>query len=126
MTGRTPSVAVGSRQCTGASDASIRTAPSFESHVTRRLVQGSREYGDRSYERPLSDLLIEILEEAADIAAWGAIAATVLARSENLDDTRRRAIAHALESAEHHAAAAWRCVTDALAVERSEQSVEGR
>ena len=90
-------------------------APDFETHVEHRLRQGAGEYRDRSYGRPVDDLLVEILEEASDIATWGRITATVLERKDlNLD--QRRAIACALLTAEQHARSAWRTVNDALRI----------
>ncbi len=49
-------------------------ATGFDTQVAERLEIGAREYGDRSYSRPLRDLLVEMTEECADIAAWGSIA----------------------------------------------------
>ena len=72
---------------------------SFDTHVAKRLEMGAREYGDRSYSRPLRDLLVEMNEECADIAAWGSIALAA-----HPDDAEAAA---AIRCAESHARRAW-------------------
>jgi len=74
-------------------------ATGFDAHVAKRLEMGAREYGDRSYSRPLRDLLVEMTEEAADIAAWGLIALAA-----HPDDAEA---ASAIRFAESHARGAW-------------------
>lgn len=93
----------------------------FHAHVSRRLAQGARDYEDRSYDRPVAELLIEISEEAADIAAWGQIARTVATRSDRLTSIERQAISGALQSAEAAACYAWRHVNDALGAARASE-----
>lgn len=46
----------------------------FEQHIAHRMAIGAREYAGDSYRRPVDDLMVEMLEEAADLAAWGDIA----------------------------------------------------
>ncbi len=74
-------------------------ATGFDAHVAERLEAGAREYGERSYSRPLRDLLVEMTEEAADIAAWGLIALAA-----HPDDAEAAA---AIRCAERHARLAW-------------------
>ena len=74
-------------------------ATGFDMHVAERLEMGAREYGDRSYGRPLRDLLVEMTEECADIAAWGSIA--LAAHPDNAE------AAAAIGCAESHARRAW-------------------
>jgi hypothetical protein len=74
-------------------------ATGFDTHVAERLEMGAREYGDRSYSRPLPDLLGEMTEECADIAAWGLIALAA-----HPDDAEA---APAIRCAESHARRAW-------------------
>jgi hypothetical protein len=60
---------------------------------------GEREYGNHSFGRPLRDLLVEMTEEAVDIAAWGSIALAA-----HPDDAEAAA---AIRCAESHARRAW-------------------
>ncbi len=46
----------------------------FTEHVQKRMEKGRREYGDTSYQRPVTEILDEMLEEFADVAGWGSIA----------------------------------------------------
>lgn len=57
--------------------------PKFEKKLKKRMEQGHREYGDRSFDRPLFSLLDEIEEELLDQPVWAFIAWT---RIENLRD----------------------------------------
>jgi len=52
--------------------------PKFIQRLEKRLRQGHREYGDKSYERPMFSLLAEIEEEILDQANWASIAWTRL------------------------------------------------
>lgn len=45
--------------------------PLFVRAVRSRLEAGRAEYGDRSFERPPTELLAELQEEALDLAGWG-------------------------------------------------------
>lgn len=81
---------------------------SFDAHVSARLERGAVEFADQSFKRPLAELLVEVQEEAADIGAWGRIAAAVLDRRADLEGAERDAIGHALRAAGTLAAAAWR------------------
>jgi hypothetical protein len=44
--------------------------PEFETLMKARLEAGAREYGDRSFRRPPSELVTEIEEEVLDIVGW--------------------------------------------------------
>ncbi len=44
---------------------------SFRRHITLRLEQGAREYGESYHTRQIEEFAREIREEAADIATWG-------------------------------------------------------
>ena len=46
------------------------TLAEFVEAIRARLAKGAIEYGDRSFERPASDLLGEISEELADVCGW--------------------------------------------------------
>jgi hypothetical protein len=48
--------------------------PLFVATVIERLEVGAREYGDGWSARPLTDLLAEVAEEAADIGGWAVLA----------------------------------------------------
>lgn len=43
----------------------------FAAGVRARLEQGRATYGDRGFERPPSELLAELEQEALDLAGWG-------------------------------------------------------
>lgn len=45
--------------------------PSFVDAVRARLEAGRAAYGDRSFERPTSELVGELQQEALDLAGWG-------------------------------------------------------
>jgi hypothetical protein len=47
--------------------------PAFEKRFLKRLRQGHREYGDQSFDRPLSSLLEEQEQELFDVVLWGFI-----------------------------------------------------
>ncbi|PZS12462.1 MAG: hypothetical protein DLM64_04870 [Solirubrobacterales bacterium] len=46
----------------------------FAAHAERRLEAGERAYGHRWAQVGLPELLAELLEEAADLGAWGVLA----------------------------------------------------
>ena len=46
----------------------------FDEHVQKRMEKGHLAYGDTSYQRPVAEILDEMLEEFADVAGWGSIA----------------------------------------------------
>lgn len=46
----------------------------FQDHVRARVEQGKCDYGDSSFERPITDILKELQQEIADINGWGFIA----------------------------------------------------
>ena len=54
----------------------------FLSECERRHEEGKRVYQDRSYHRPLRELLSEIQEEHVDVFNWSAIADEVAERDE--------------------------------------------
>jgi hypothetical protein len=87
----------------------------FRDHATARLEAGSIQYGDASYHRPVRELLGEILEEAADVATWGAITLTVLERdSPQIPAGDRTSIHTAITTATGHAEAVYHLITEAL------------
>jgi len=90
----------------------------FERHVAQRLTAGATAYDDRSYGRPLGELIGEQLEECADLAGWGRIATAVLAERDDLEPCEREEVAAALRCAENHARQAWARLDGALAIAR--------
>jgi len=46
----------------------------LEPKLRERMIHGNKEYGDVTFDRPLSELLIEIEEEILDQIVWSAIA----------------------------------------------------
>lgn len=46
----------------------------FVALLRARLKVGAQQYGDRSFQRPLVEVLGEIEQELVDIAGWGLIA----------------------------------------------------
>ena len=52
--------------------------PRFIQRLEKRLRQGHREYGDRSFQRPTFSLIAEIEEEVLDQANWAFITWTRL------------------------------------------------
>lgn len=47
--------------------------PVFTEEIHARAQRGAVEYGDRSYERPLPELIDETMEELADVCGWSFI-----------------------------------------------------
>lgn len=45
--------------------------PAFEKAVRARLEQGRATYRDESFERDPAELLVELAQEALDLAGWG-------------------------------------------------------
>lgn len=45
--------------------------PDYIAELEKRMKDGHREYGDRSFDRPLWGLLEEIQQEVLDQANWG-------------------------------------------------------
>ena len=59
----------------------------FAAMVAERLEQGRRQYGDRSFELPPSELASEIEEELADVCGWAFVLWTRVRRLRaRLDD----------------------------------------
>ncbi len=54
--------------------------PKVREQLERRMAVGHREYGDRSFDRPLFTLLNETEEELLDQMIWSFIAITRLGR----------------------------------------------
>lgn len=54
--------------------------PPWITRLEKRCRQGHREYGDKSFERPLFSLLEEVEEELLDQAIWSFIGWTTLHR----------------------------------------------
>ncbi|HLV22998.1 MAG TPA: hypothetical protein VKZ49_19045 [Polyangiaceae bacterium] len=48
--------------------------PVFRRAVRRRLERGARDYGDRSFARPLPTIADEIEQELLDVAGWAFVA----------------------------------------------------
>ncbi len=95
-----------------------RAAP-FAAHVAARMAAGALEYDDHSYGRPLTELLREAMEEAADLGAWGDIALVVLAGRDDLTPAERSTVARAVRAAQSQARWAWERLQRALeAIER--------
>lgn len=46
----------------------------FDEHVKQRMDKGAVEYGDKSWARPKAEIIMEMLEEAADFGGWDTIA----------------------------------------------------
>ncbi len=78
-------------------------ASGFAEHAIRRLAEGERLYGSHWAELGLERLVDELLEEAADLGAWGVLALQALEALElhepNLDGPRGELIATALRAA---------------------------
>jgi hypothetical protein len=88
----------------------------WERHVLVRLHRGAIEYGDRSFARPLIELLDELSEEAADLGAWAVIADHALNGLEDLEDEQIVLIAQALQDAAVAGANAWARIDQARAL----------
>lgn len=43
----------------------------FLDRVLERMKLGAREYGDQSFDKPFDELLVELEQEALDLAGWG-------------------------------------------------------
>ena len=56
----------------------------FVERIRLRLQRGAREHGNRSFTRPLGELVEELMAETEDIAGWG------LLLWSRLDRLRRR------------------------------------
>ena len=52
----------------------------FIACLRRRLEAGSRTYGNRSFERPIAELIDEVMDEAVDICGWSFLGWVRLAR----------------------------------------------
>jgi hypothetical protein len=53
------------------SDAALETFPEFMAEVRARLESGKEAYGDGSFEKPMAELVEEMIQEADDICGWG-------------------------------------------------------
>lgn len=72
----------------------------FTTHALRRLDAGQAAYGDRWATLGLHRLVHELLEEAADLGAWGVLALEALERdAASLSDTQRRRLEGLLHAA---------------------------
>lgn len=62
----------------------------FLSEVRARLRVGEREYGNKSFERPSVSLIMELQQEALDLAGWGYVLwqklETMRAKAAEVDD----------------------------------------
>ena len=61
----------------------------FARHASQRLTAGEHAYGDRWTTLGLDRLLRELLEEAADLGAWGVLALQTLERVPGAIDAER-------------------------------------
>lgn len=65
----------------------------FFDALWERLARGAVEYGDRSFDRPLLELLDEWEQEALDLAGWGYVmwqkARRLRARAQQIDEQVR-------------------------------------
>lgn len=59
----------------------------FVGRLMSRLVQGSHDYGDRSFTRPFPEILDEWQDECVDIVGWGYV---TWVRIENMREEMRR------------------------------------
>lgn len=71
----------------------------FADHAERRLEAGERAYGHRWTEVGLPTLLAELLEEAADLGAWGVLALQALEAEPTLGAAERDLVEVALNAA---------------------------
>lgn len=97
-------------------------SPEFATHALDRLASGEILYGSRWTELGVSRLLDEILEEAADIGAWGVLALQAL-DVEVACPVTRMTVAELIEVAIAAGALAHRALTSAaIACSSSERS----
>ena len=57
-----------------------RDLDAFIERLRVRLEVGARQYGDSSFRRPPGELLSEIQDELVDVAGWGLVLWTRIAR----------------------------------------------
>jgi len=94
----------------------------FVEQATLRLNAGEEVYGDSWAWIGLRRHLTELLEEAADLGAWAALAAQALDLEPNLADADRQRIAGVLAATASHGARAHALLTAAT----SALGTEGR
>lgn len=82
----------------------IGAPPEFLEEVLGRLRGTEEQSGNDGWERPVDELLAEVLEEAADVVGWGVGVAY------QLDEPERQRLLVALRLA----AGAWREVVDLI------------
>ena len=58
----------------------------FFSRVRERLLQGAKEYGDKSFERTPEEIRKEIEEELLDVCAWSFILLTIIKQEKDVED----------------------------------------
>lgn len=85
----------------------------FVEHAEARLAAGDEPYGDSWMWIGLRRHVAELLEEAADLGAWSALARQVVDRETTLDDVHRQQIGAPLELTARHGAAAHEALTRA-------------
>jgi hypothetical protein len=68
---RLPLVGSQREEALGALSDPIERFPQFIEAVRSRLADGQRTYGDKSFERPINELIGEIEQECLDLAGWG-------------------------------------------------------
>lgn len=74
-------------------------AQHYATHALRRLTAGQATYGDRWTSLGLDRLVLELLEEAADLGAWGVLALQALDADPALSEAVGPAIATRLHEA---------------------------
>jgi hypothetical protein len=88
----------------------------FFRQATSRLDAGQDQYGDRWASVGVRRLLAEMLEEAADLGGWGALALQALDRDPSLTHEQRQRVGAALHLAARRGAEAHSAVRSALRV----------
>ena len=90
----------------------------FERHVEERLRMGVVEYGDRSYGRPLAELLTEQARRPLTLPPGERIAASVLERRPDLEGFEVEATRWCFARPSSRSRLAWRQLDDARLIVR--------
>ena len=86
----------------------------FVRHATDRLRSGQRLYGDRWTVLGPRQLLLELMEEAADLGAWGALLIQAVDSEESLSSADRERLRSAARCSARHGAQTHRVLERAL------------
>lgn len=62
--------------------------PGFVAAVSQRLEKGRDTYGDKSFDKPIGELLVEIEEELLDVCGWSFVLWLKLQSMKSLHDTQ--------------------------------------